>query len=59
MQHGSRFMLQIALEVYGKDHVRAKRSINILGEPIYARIARQRGDKFPTAEPAPEPAPEQ
>ena len=40
--------LAVALEVYGKHHSRAKRSIGILQEPMYARIANRRGDTIPS-----------
>jgi hypothetical protein len=39
--------LTVALEVYGKEHSRAQRSLGIMREPMYARIARERGDVFP------------
>lgn len=31
-------------EVYGPDHIKTKRNIGVLTEPMYARIARQSED---------------
>ena len=42
--------LAVALEVYGKDHMRTKRTLKILSEPWYADIARQKEDVIPTPE---------
>ena len=39
----------LACELYGRDHVKTQRSINTLREPMYQRMAMQKGFKVPTA----------
>lgn len=46
-------------DLYGIEHSRSTRSVNTLREPMYRRIAQEKGDRVPdllSAEPNPQPA---
>ena len=38
---------EIALDLYGAEHPKSRRPVDTLREPMYRRIAQEKGDKVP------------